>query len=487
MARFRSPVSLAADRDSNVYVADAGNSVIRRISRDGVVETFAGTAGQTGSADGVGAAARFYGPANVGVDEAGNVYVLDAGRTAIRKITPARAVTTLWRDRAASDGEDRLDSTAQSNEPTLEGVDRAGNVLILDAQRESLRLISPAGTSTTLESHQPPSERRNTSVREFADLAVDHKGYLYVTNAREHTVLKITPAGAWELLAGSAGQSGSTDAVGAAARFGWPGGIAADSTGELWVTDRDNCTVRKITPAGVVTTFAGTAGHAGVADGAPSSARLYRPTGIVLDRAGNAYVTDPGAAVIRRIAPSGAVTTFAGRPGQGGAADGPGSEARFDVPQGLAIDRSGNLYVADSGNHLIRRISPRGIVTTVAGAAGQSGRDDGLGSAARFKSPSGVAVDRSGTLYVADEGNYTIRKISPQGAVTTFAGAAGHSGSADAAGADARFRSPRGIAVDRDGTVYVADYESIRKITPAGAVTTLTKSTLAEDTQPIYP
>jgi sugar lactone lactonase YvrE len=253
--------------------------------------------------------------------------------------------------------------------------------------------------------------------------------------------------------------------------------MVLDESGRLWVTDNERHTVIRITPTGEVTTVAGAADHPGVTDGASAAARLYGPTGIARDGAGCLYVSDNGTNVIRRISPAGDVSTLAGRAGESGAADGAGANARFNSPHGLAIDRTGNLYVADTDNHLIRKISTRGAVSTLAGAPGQSGAEDGAGPHARFKSPLGVAIDRNGTLYVADSGNHTVRTISTEGVVATLAGDAGAQGyaSRDGTGTGAHFRSPQSIAVDNDGNVYVTELgaDQPRRISPAGVVTTL--------------
>ena len=290
-----------------------------------------------------------------------------------------------------------------------------------------------------------------------------------------NTIRKITPAGVVSTLAGLAGSSGSADGTGSAARFCYPYGVAVDGSGNVYVADTDNYTIRKITPAGVVSTLAGLAGSSGSADGTGSAARFDYPYGVAVDGSGNVYVADSGNNTIRKITPAGVVSTLAGMAGSSGSADGTGSAARFNYPTGVAVDGSGNVYVADTGNNTIRKITPAGVVSTLAGTAGSSGSADGTGSAARFYYPYGVAVDGSGNVYVADNDNYTIRKITPAGVVSTLAGLAGSSGSADGTGSAARFYYPYGVAVDGSGNVYVADTDNdtIRKITPAGVVSTL--------------
>ena len=233
--------------------------------------------------------------------------------------------------------------------------------------------------------------------------------------------------------------------------------MAVDSAGNVYVADTDNDTIRKVTPGGVVTTLAGLAGSSGSADGTGSAARFGQPCGVAVDSAGNVYVADSGNHTIRKVTPGGVVTTLAGLAGSSGSADGTGSAARFNVPCGVAVDSAGNVYVADGGNWTIRKVTPGGVVTTLAGLAGSWGSADGAGSAARFYCPQGVAVDSAGNVYVADSGNKTIRKVTLGRVVSTLAGLSGSSGSAEGTGSAARFYWPQGVAVDSAGGVYVAD------------------------------
>lgn len=290
-----------------------------------------------------------------------------------------------------------------------------------------------------------------------SDLAVDASGNLYVTDTNNHTVRKITADGVVTTLAGAAGTSGAADGTGSAARFDSPTGITIDGAGNLYVADTDNDTIRKITADGVVTTVAGTAQSTGSADGGASAARFDHPSDVTVDASGNLYVADTDNDTIRKISPAGDVTTVAGLADTPGSTDGAGSAARFFSPEGIAVDASGNLYIADTSNHTVRKISPAGTVTTLAGLAGTSGGSDGRGTAARFQFPSDLAVDGSGNLFVADTDNHTIREITPAGLTATVAGLAGTSGNADGTGTSARFYYPTGVAVDTSGKVYVAD------------------------------
>lgn len=283
-------------------------------------------------------------------------------------------------------------------------------------------------------------------------------------------------AGVVTTFAGTTGIPGNTDGIGTNASFTHPYGIVADQSRDvLYVTDAISNTIRKITAAGVVTTFAGTAGVTGSADGTGAAATFNNPYGIGIDSAGNLYVSDGSNNTIRKITPGGVVSTLAGTPGVIGSLDGTGASASFSDPEGIAVDSAGNVYVADAGNYIVRKITPAGVVTTLAGTAGVIGNADGTGGAASFDYLEGLALDSQGNIFLAENSANTIRKITPAGVVTTFVGTAGVTGSADGVGASASFSNPGLIAADSSDNLYVADStnNTIRVITSAGVVTTL--------------
>ena len=348
---------------------------------------------------------------------------------------------------------------------------------------------------------------------------------------------EIAPDGTVSTFAGVPGVQGSVDGPAMAAKFSAPSGVAFDSKGNLFVTDSNNCTIRKISPEGVVSTFAGTTGVPGYADGQGTSAQFETPSGISIDGNDNLYVITANSGAIRKVTAAGVVTTLTLLPSPSlvgefgikpegvaadasgnvyvvdslngevwkispaggvseaigdanglGSTDGIGAEARFNAPSGVAVDNGGYVYVGDCRNDTIRKIAPDGTVTTLAGTVGRPGSSDGPGSTASFVFPYGVAVDLSGNVYVSDNGNQTIRKITPGGGVTTLAGSPGQLtvgvpvilggaapvvGNGDGTGPAARFLNPTGVAVDSSGMVYVADDNIVRRITPAGVVTTI--------------
>jgi sugar lactone lactonase YvrE len=521
-ATFRQPEGIAVDRKGNVYVADTWDNKIRKISKNRTVTTLAGT-GAKGAQDGEGNQATFDHPTGITVDDSGVIYVADRNNNKIRKITPDGYVTTL-----AGSGEGGA-ANGQGEEATFsspEGVtvDHNRNVFVADTDNYLIRKISYSGVVTTVSGsgHWASIDGYGTeaSYSGPSGITIDRSGNLYITDSKTDKIRKITPNGLVTTFAGS-GNRGSNDGISSSASFSYPYGITVDSQGNLFVADVNNDKIRKISPQGVVSTFAGI-GHsmdgawnkanfsyldqidvdpngniyavdmhkirkistdgnistlAGSGewesiDGIGKEASFTFLKGIIISQDGTIYVTDFDIPKVRKITAQGVVSTLAGS--SNGSADGMGSEASFSYKLAhLAEDIYGNLYVADGENNKIRKITPAGLVTTFAGS-GVAGSNDGVGSEATFSAPYGIAVDRNGTVFVADGGNHKIRKISPAGNVSTFAGS-GSSGSIDGFGLGASFTHPAGIALDSLGNLYVCDAGShkIRKISPAAAVTTI--------------
>ena len=259
-------------------------------------------------------------------------------------------------------------------------------------------------------------------------------------------------------LAGQALIIGAQDGAGTAAQFSYPSGVAVDGADNLYIADFNNDTIRKVTPDGVASTPYGQAGVIGSANGSGTNALFNTPNGIAADAAGNLYVADSGSSTIRKITPDGVVSTIAGQPGVVGTNDNPnGHLAHFNNPQGLTVDSDGNIFVADTFNYTVRKITPAGEVTTVAGTAGTNGYADGVGTAAKFNGPFSVVVDSQGNLFVSDLYNLVVRKIAPDGTVTTPYGQAGIPGRLDGVGTAALFNSPMGVAIDGADNLYVTD------------------------------
>jgi sugar lactone lactonase YvrE len=541
-ASFDYDLKLAVDAAGNVYVADYENKTIRKVTPQGVVTTLAGVVGARSVIDGTGGDAYFHSPRGIVVAPDGNIYVHDVGT--LRQVTPQGVVTTVLGsrdDNRAVDGtgaDVRLTSYAQAM-----AVDADGNIFMLEPG--VVRKVTPDGEVTTIAGAANIHDHvdgTGTAARftNSKGMTIDADGNLYVVDG-DHTIRKVTPGGVVTTLAGQAGTTGANNGTGSAATFNFPEGIVAKANGDLLVGDSNNAAIRKVTPAGVVSTYAGSPGSWGAADGIGAAAQFRGPYGIAANATGLMYVADTYNHGLRVVTASGTVSTYSGALGEdeSGFADGPLAQARFSYPYmlkldgsntlwlldqggsalrrispqgvvstlvspqsdsfsgacGLTLDNDGNAYVGSSESNTVLKVTPAGVVSTLAGSSGggaslessapvraasvrpasatRSDFADGTGSEAAFNEPCGLAADASGNVYVADSGNQAIRKVTPAGVVTTIAGNPGTQGHADGTGSAATFQSPASMAISRSGILYVADGSTIRKVTTAGVVTTV--------------
>jgi sugar lactone lactonase YvrE len=541
-ARFNEPTGIALDTAGNVYVADKGNNAIRKISANGMVTTLAGSyqfgisdssstvfsfAYPTGIAvsnvgdvyvadkynhrickistlgditvlagaidslreggykDGICTNSQFRFPSSVTVDSSGNVYVADWGNDQIRIITNKGEVTTLTGLTEVDYGK-RVALEERFSYPCGLTIDRLGNLYVLDNEIR-IRKINSTGIVTHI---APPGiygyrdgKSKVARFRAPRGLAVDTFGNVFVADVKNHCIRKINKIGEVTTIAGS-GKEGYADGIGTDASFNEPTDVTIDQFGNLYVADSKNNRIRKINMNGVVTTISGKRKE-GNTGGNKNNAIFDDPRSVAVDLKGNIYVTEFSNNCICKISPNGRITTLSVSEGTKNNRDKSGTE--FRRPTGIAVDKKGNLYVADSYNHRIQKIQNDKIVSTLAGS-GRSGfirprigavyelknnnnYIDGFGTSAKFNKPSDVAIDYAGFVYVTDLDNYVVRKISPAGVVTTLAGST--NGFSDGNGAESNFYQPIGIAVDKDGNVYISDRFRIRKISPSGVVTTL--------------
>lgn len=322
-------------------------------------------------------------------------------------------------DSIAADSIAALDSMPSFNEPTGVAVDAAGNIYVADYGNDLIRKITPQGVVGTFAGSGNQGYADGTgllaSFAQPAGIAIDAAGNLYVADSGNDLIRKISPEGSVTTIAGS-DTSGYTDGTGSATTFFDPLAVAVGASGDIYVADAGNNLIRKISTGGAVTTFAGTYNTATSTQRSP----FNNPSGVAVNRTGNLFVANYLNNTIMEVTPSGQVSTYAGS-GLPGAGNGPAATASFYFPNSVATDTAGNVYVSDGVNNLIRKISPQGIVSTLAGN-GTAGATDSTGTAASFNQPAGLALDAAGNVYVADAGNNLIRKISPGGAVTTVAG-----------------------------------------------------------------
>ncbi len=433
------------------------------VSASGIT-IFAGAVGGGGNADGT--PGRFVNPNSLALDSKGNIFVTDTGSCNVRKVV-GNVVSTLYADKTCNFSDFQVPVGDPFNAAVSGPADSVYFV-------NSKGLFKIASDGTVL-----PDPILVQGFR--GAFAFDSAGVLFAVDKAENAVYQIGAGGVRTLIAGgnpvpTEGPS-FADGVGAAARFFGPKAIAVGSDGILYVADTDNHVIRKVTRQGVVTTLAGQPNKFGSTDGLGNAAQFFNPSAITVDRSGNVYVAEEGNYTIRKITPAGAVTTLAGAPGTFGAIDGAGAAARFNSIGSIAVNESGVLFVADVINHAIRRVSPEGNVTTIAGVLRSSGAIDATGAAARFSFPSQLAIDVAGNILAVDgENNNVVRKISPSGMVSTLAGnpTSNLFGSVDGNGAKASFSRLAGIAVDKLGNGYATERKTfkVRKITAAGDVTT---------------
>ena len=453
-ARLNAPYGVAADPAGNVYIADLGNNRVRKVSPDGVISTVVGT-GQAGSAGDGGTAltAQLNAPRNVTVDGFGGLYISEFSGHRVRLVTPDGLIQTVaGTGTSGAAGENVAATSAQLSYPAGVAVDFTGTLYIADSSNQRIRKVF-AGVMTTV---ALPALNTPTGV------TGDGLGGIYVADSGNQRILRRTATGAVFPIAG---------------KFDSARDVAVDPLGNLFIADGHR--VRLLSTLGLATTFAGdgTFGYGG--DGGPAmSAVLNGPAGIALGADGSIYIADERNHRVRKVASSGVISTVAGTGIPAVSADGlPAISTSLDAPEGLLLDSTGVLWIGEYLGNRVRKLTPGGILQPVAGngTAGFNG-DSRLATSAQLQAPGQAALDAAGNLYIADSGNHRIRKVTPQGMITTYAGtgSSGYDGDGGQA-ISARLNLPRGVAVDAAGNVFIADTGNncVRKVTPGGLITTV--------------
>ena len=494
VAIFRSPEDLVVDAQGNVYVADG--SVVRKITPAGLVSTLAGEAPdrmvmQQGSlthvrrayldpCDGRGSTARFSHLSGIAIGPDGTLFVSDV--YTIRRISPQGDVTTLAGQHRVEGHADGLGAEASFHHPLGLAVDGQGNVYVADDANHTIRKITPAGLVSTYagragEDGHADGPRTQARFDRPNSLAFAPDGALFVHDRSNRTFRRISPQGEVSTWGGHPDNVARGTGPGAALTFDYHQGLAIDQAGYLYTIRYSNAIRRIRLRDGAEQPYAGNPDEQGQIDAAtPADARFNFPAAVAIGPDGSVYVADHGNRVVRKISPQGAVSTLAGR-NPDVRFNNPADRKRLSLPSGVAFDAQGTLYVADQGNSLVRRVSPAGAISTWAGRQGQRNFADGAGVEAVFGGPADVAVGPDGCVYVADAGNHTLRKISPQGVVSTLAGQPLEAGDRNGLGRKAQLAAPNTVAVAPNGTVYLTDGETgaVRRITPAGQVSTFRK------------
>ena len=482
-AELDSPTGVAVDRQGNVYIVDRDNNRVRKVGPGGTITTFAGGGSSLGDG-GPATSAQLNYPYAVAVDGQRNVYIADGRR--VRKVSASGTITT-FAGGGSSLGDGGPATSARLRNATGVAVDGQRNIYIADGQDYRVRKVSRSGTITTFAGTGKAGFTGDGGPATSAQLdaygvAVDGQGNVYIAGSESHRVRKVGPGGTIRTFAGT-GKAGSSGGGGpaVAAQLNFPYGVAADAHGNVYIADYGNRRVRKVGPGGTITTFAGTDNEGFSGDGGKATSARLTPNGVAVDGQGNVYIADytTRTSRVRKVSRSGTITTFAGTGKPGFSGDGgPATSAQLRTPDGVAVDGKGNVYIADSEDQRVRKVSPGGTITTIAGTGewGFSG-DGGPATSARLYNPYGVAVDRKGNVYIADNGNNRVRRVSPGGTITTFAGTGKEGFSGDGGPAtSARLYLPAGVAVDRKGNVYIADKYNyrVRKVTVGAQASALT-------------
>jgi uncharacterized protein (TIGR03437 family) len=480
-AQLNGPAGLAVDSADNLYIVDQFNYRIRKVS-SGVITTVAGNGTYGfGGDNGPATSAQFrfsYGgvPIGLAVDSARNLYIADYYNNRVRKVSNGVITTVAGNGTQGFSGDNGPAVSAQLNQPEGLAVDSAGNLYIADWQNSRIRKVAngvittAAGNGTRgFSGHGGPATSAQLAYPQ--GVAVDSGGILYIADTSNSSIRKVAN-GVITTVAGNGtfGFSGDNGPA-TSAQLNGPSGVAVDSAGNLYMGDLGNTRIRKVSN-GVITTVAG--GGSSLGDNGPATSAQFTPSGLAVDSAGNLYIADWQNNRIRKVS-NGVIATVAGNGTQGFSGDnGPATSAQLNYPAGVAVDSAGNLYIADEVNNRIRKVT-NGVITTVAGngTSGFSG-DDGPATSAELYFPSGVAVDSAGNLYIVDSHNFRIRKVS-NGVITTVAGDGmpGFSGDNGPA-TSAQLSDPSGVAVDSAGNLYIVDSHNyrIRKVSN-GVITTI--------------
>ena len=467
------PYGVAVDGLGNVYIADSSNHRIRRVSPTGIITTFAGTTFGFGGDSGAATSAQLGLPRGVAVDGLGNIFIADTYNHRIRRVDVAGVITTVAGGNSAGPaGDGGLATNAQLNSPWSVAVDGGGNIFIADHLNHRIRRVDNATriitrvAGTTSGFGGDGGAATSAKLDHPSGVAIDSAGNIFIADTWNNRIRRRDSTGVITSVAGTGtpGDGGAATSALLAAPFG----IAVDALGNIFIADTYDHRIRRVDPIGVITTVAGTgAAGSGGDNGAATSAQLTNPFGVAVDAPGNVYIADTSNNRIRRVDTAGVITTVAGTGATGGAGDnGPAIIAELHAPFGVAVDAVGNIFIADSLNHRIRRVAATtGVITTVAGIGTPGGGgDNGVATSAELNLPNGVAIDTLGNIYIADTANHRIRRVDAVTRVITTVAGNGTLGDGGDGGpaTSAQLKSPYGVAVDGAGNIFIADKDNQR-------------------------
>jgi len=527
-ATLNTPVGVAGDADGNLYVSVQGLNQIVKIDTSGMASVFAGTGANGFSGDGGPAAkAELNNPVGLAMDASGNLYIADSGNNRIRKIAPDGIISTVaGNGKEAYSGNGGPATSAALNFPLAVAVDAGGNLYIADTSNSVVRMVTPAGIITTFAGvnnaanggdHGPAT---SAALNQPQGVAVDGAGNVYISDTGNNTVRVVGTNGIINQFAGNYGAGNTGDGgYATSALLNGPTGLAIDPSGNVYIVDQNNYRIRRVTPQGIISNYAGAGVQGGAGDGGVATGATMNPRNIFLDQNGNLFIADGGNNRVREVtASNGVINTIAGNglaaitprglvlkgdilyysdlasnrirslnltTGQTSVVAGTGAAsfsgdggsaltATLNAPRGLAMDSSGNFYIADTGNQRIRKVDTSGNINTVAGnGTASSTGDGGSGTSATLNNPNDVAVDSQGNLYIAETGGERVRQLSPSGVISTVVGG-GSDLSGTGLGTNQSLSAPSGVAVEPGGTVLIADSSHNRVLRLRGDGTIVT-------------
>jgi len=476
IAQFNLPYGIAIDRVGNLIVADCDNNRIRKISTSGVISTIAGNGVAGYSGDGSAATlAKLKGPSDIAIDDSNNIYIADRLNHVVRKVNSIGIISTIIGTNVAGfSGDGSLASSARIDGPTSIDIDSSGNIFIADRGNNRIRRVNRAGIINTLAGNGSAGFSGDgglailSSLRTAWAIKVDRRGNLFISDTRNNRIRKVDTRGYISTIAGSDTIGGYSGDGGAAtsSQLNEPWGVTVDTLGNIVFCDYVNLRVRKINTSNIITTIAGNGIYGATGDGGRAIyATISKPNGIKCDDSGNIYIADTYNHRIRKISSSGIIKTIAGTgiigySGDGGLA----TAANLNHPMNIAIDRFANVYIADANNHCVRKVDTLGIISTIAGTgvAGYSG-DDSAATIAKLNAPYGLTIDRFGNIYIADRSNNRVRKINNSGIISTHVGTGAFGFGGDGGPAsNALLKNPIDVVLDKKGNLYIADLFNLR-------------------------
>ena len=475
------PAGVAVDGSGNVYIADTDNEMVEEVTTGGTLSIIAGTGTSGAPTPGPATSSDLSNPSGVAVDSSGNVYIADTNNQVVEKVTPGTPGTLSIAAGTGTSGAPTPGPATSSDlsDPSGVATDSSGDVYIADQANGRIEEVTPSGTLSIIAGtggQGPPTPGPATSSNLYnpAGVAVDSSGDVYISDGLAGVVAEVA-SGSLSIAAGLIDYGPPTAGPATSSDLSDPSAVAADRVGDLYVADPLNDVIEKVTSGGTLSIFAGT-GRTGVPTAGPAtSSDLNHPDGVAVDSSGNVYIADTINDVIEKVTPSGTLSIIAGTPGHHAPpTPGPATSSSLYHPAGVAVDGSGNVYIADTDNEMVEEVTTGGTLSIIAGTGTSGAPTPGPATSSDLSNPSGVAVDSSGNVYIADTNNQVVEKVTPgtPGTLSIAAGTGTSGAPTPGPATSSDLSDPLGVATDSSGDVYIADQANgrIEEVTPSGTL-----------------